>query len=116
VALHKALLKGGFRLPQCEKHFHDHDETWVILTGKGTGYWIDHDGKREDFQLEAGDVWMIPVGYEHGSEGLNSSDFTIAVFDGYMPAGCHKPGHYYVEKERYIPTFQLVKTSTSRYA
>jgi oxalate decarboxylase/phosphoglucose isomerase-like protein (cupin superfamily) len=116
MALHKGLLGKGFRLPQCEKHFHDHDETWIILKGKGGGYWVDHDGKREEFALEAGDAWLIPVGYEHGSDGPNSEDFTIAVFDGFMPPGCHKPGHYYVEKERYIPTFKLVKNPTERYA
>ena len=54
MAHHKALMKGGFLLPTCEKHFHDHDETWLILKGSGTGFWIDHDGKREDFVLEAG--------------------------------------------------------------
>jgi 2-desacetyl-2-hydroxyethyl bacteriochlorophyllide A dehydrogenase len=115
MAFHKGLMKGGFKLPQCEKHFHDHDETWLILSGKGTGYWIDPDGKREEFVLEAGDVWMIPTGYEHGSEGPNSEDFTINVFNGTQPPGSHKPGHYYVEKEGYIPSFELRKTPTSRY-
>ena len=87
MALHKAILKSGFRLPVCEKHFHDHDETWMILSGRGTGFWIDHGGKREEFALEAGDVWMLPAGYEHGSEGFkdtgrNSEDFTINVVNG----------------------------------
>jgi hypothetical protein len=36
-AWHKNLLKQGFHLPQCEKHFHDHDETWLILKG----WWWD---------------------------------------------------------------------------
>lgn len=121
MALHKGLLKGGFKLPVCEKHFHDHDETWVIQKGKGTGYWIDFGGKREEIALEEGDVWMIPAGYEHGSEGFkdtgkNSEDFTICVFNGTEPAGCHKPGHYYVEKEGYLPSFELKKTPTDRYA
>ena len=104
MTLLKGLLKSGFKLPECEKHFHDHDETWLILKGQGTGYWIDREGRREDFALEEGDVWMIPAGYEHGSEGLadtgkNSGDFTIAVHDGTMPPGCHEKGHYYVEQE-----------------
>ena len=121
MPLHKGLLKGGFNLPACEKHFHDHDETWVILKGKGTGYWIDHGGKREEFALTEGDVWMIPVGFEHGSDGFqdtgkNSEDFTICVFNGAEPPGSHKPGHYYVEKEGYIPSFELKKTATDRYA
>jgi 2-desacetyl-2-hydroxyethyl bacteriochlorophyllide A dehydrogenase len=115
MPLHKDHLNKGFRLPQCEKHFHDHDETWLILKGKGSGYWIDHDGQRQEFVLEAGDVWMVPAGYEHGSVGPNSEDFTIAVFNGTEPPGAHKPGHYYVEKEGYIPSFELKKAPTERY-
>jgi hypothetical protein len=115
MALHKGLLRGGFLLPECEKHFHDHDETWLILAGEGTGYWIDHERRREDFALAAGDVWMIPVGYEHGSDGPNSEDFRIAAFNGSAPPGCHQPGHYYVEKEGYLPSFELRKTPTARY-
>ncbi|NKB66671.1 MAG: zinc-binding dehydrogenase [Candidatus Latescibacteria bacterium] len=120
MSLYKGLLQDGFKLPECEKHFHDHDETWLILQGRGTGYWIDHQGQQQNFELEAGDVWMIPAGYEHGSEGLpengrNSDDFTIAVCDGTMPPGCHAKGHYYVEKEGYIPSFELQKTPTQRY-
>ena len=115
MALHKNLLGGGFALPQCEKHFHDHDETWIVLTGRGTSYWIDHAGKREEFTLEAGDVWMVPAGYEHGSEGPNSPDFKIAVFDGTRPPGSHPSGHYYIEKEGYIPSLELKKTPSDRY-
>ena len=76
MALHKGLLnedpdrrqwlgtwKG--KLPKGKKHFHDHDETWIILKGKGTSYWIDPAGSGVEFLLEEGDVWMIPVGYEH---------------------------------------------------
>lgn len=37
MALHKGLTKIGFNVLLCEKHFHDHDETWVILQGKGPG-------------------------------------------------------------------------------
>ncbi len=121
MALHKGLMDAGFPLPECEKHFHDHDETWLILKGKGTGYWIDHSGQREEFELAAGDVWMIPTGFEHGSEGFsaegkNSEDFMIAVFNGTLPEGSHDPAHYYVEKEGYLPSLTLAKTPTDRYA
>jgi len=121
VSLYKNFLAGGFLLPDCEKHFHDSDETWVVLEGRGTGYWIDHGGNREDFELEAGDVWMIPAGYEHGSDGIggsgtNTPDFKINVFLGTEAPGSHEPGHYYMEKEGYIPSFSLKKTPTDRYA
>ena len=115
MALHKGLMKDGARVPFCEKHFHDHDETWLIVDGCGLGYWIDYDGVREDFVLEAGDVWMIPAGYEHGSDGPNSPDFSVSVFNGTQAPGCHEPGHYYVEKEGYVPSLQLIKTQTKRY-
>ena len=113
--LHKGLLSQGFPLPTCEKHFHDHDETWLILTGRGNGYWIDHGGQYGAFELEAGDAWMIPAGYEHGCDGPNSEDFTIQVVWGTMAPGCHEPGHYYVEKEGYIPSLVLNKAPTNRY-
>ncbi|MCC5875618.1 MAG: cupin domain-containing protein [Candidatus Sumerlaeia bacterium] len=115
MALHKGHMKQGFKLPDCEKHFHDYDETWLILKGKGNGYWIDHQGQRVDFELEGGDVWMIPAGYEHGSDGPNSDDFEITVFLGTMPTGSHAPGHYYVERERYIPILKLARIPTERY-
>jgi 2-desacetyl-2-hydroxyethyl bacteriochlorophyllide A dehydrogenase len=120
VALHKGLQNKGFKLPTCEKHFHDHDETWMIMKGKGTAYWIDPSGNREEFELEGGDVWMIPAGYEHGTDGFpdtgqNTEDFTISTFIGTMPPGSHKPGHYYVEEEGYIPSLELRKTPSRRY-
>src|SRR5690349_17305523 len=106
MAIHKQHLSKGFRLPNCEKHFHDHDETWLILKGRGNAYWVDHDGRRNEFELEAGDVWMIPAGYEHGSAGPNSTDFEINVFNGTQSPGSHAPGHYYVEKEGYVPRLE----------
>jgi hypothetical protein len=120
MALHKGLLKQGVYSPNSEKHFHDYDQIWIILSGRGTVYWIDHAGKREDFILEAGDVWMVPAGYEHGSEGFketgkNSDDYTAAIINGTLPVGSHKPGHYYIEKEHYIATLEVRKTPTDRY-
>lgn len=120
MALHKGLMREGFKLPTCEKHFHDYDETWLILSGRGTGYWIDQDGVREDFNLESGDVWMIPAGFEHGSEGfletkINSEDFRIQVFNGTLAPGHHALGHHYIEHSRYIPRLTLTKTPTDRY-
>ena len=120
MSLHKGLLRDGFFLPRLEKHFHDHDEVWLILAGRGTAYWIDADGRREDFELETGDVLVVPAGFEHGSEGFsetgeNSSDFTVAVCIGTRPAGAHEFGHYFMEEEEYIPSLELKRTPTERY-
>ena len=42
-----------------EKHFHDFDETWVITGGKCNAYMVDREGKREEFVLAAGDIWIL---------------------------------------------------------
>lgn len=96
------------------KHFHDHDETWVVLEGRAKAYMIDRDGKRDEFILEAGDCWMIEVGVEHGADPM-TPEFKLIWIHGTMPPGCHKPAHYCMEEEGYIPSFKLTKTPTNRY-
>ncbi|WP_439366081.1 hypothetical protein ACNJYD_09210 [Bradyrhizobium sp. DASA03005] len=66
---------------------------------RGKGYWVDHDGMRQDFNLESGDVWMIPPGFENGSEGFpetdnSSEDFRIQVFNGTLAPGRHSLRHH----------------------
>ncbi len=113
---HKGLLKKAAKSQAIERHFHDYDQTWIVLSGTGTAYWIDRSGKREDFVMEAGDVLMTPAGYEHGSEGdKNSEDYTMVSFNGSLGEGAHPPAHYYMEKEGYIPTLTVKKTPTNRY-
>lgn len=68
-----------------------------------------------DFELEAGDAGMAPAGFEHGSDGPDSEDFRIVVFNGTLPEDSHPPGHYHVEREGYIPELQLVRRPTDRY-
>lgn len=113
MALHAGMLTQGFTMPSCEKHFHDHDETWLILAGRGTAYVIDHDGRREDIALQAGDVLMIPAGCEHGSDGPNT--FAMNAVIGTLAPGAHPPGHYYVEESGYLPSLSLVRTPSERY-
>jgi hypothetical protein len=97
-----------------EKHFHDHDETWIITRGKCNAYAIDREGKREDFVLEAGDIWMVETGVEHGCDPCEGG-VDIFPFPGTIPEGSHQPGHYYMEKERYMPTLRVEKTPIDRY-
>lgn len=113
MTLHRGLLLSGFTMPACEQHFHDHDETWLILAGRGSAFLIDHDGRREDVELQAGDVLMIPAGYEHGSEGPNT--FAMTAFNGTLAEGAHQPGHYYLEHERYVPSLSLLRHPSDRY-
>lgn len=98
-----------------EKHFHDHDETWIVLSGRLKAFMIDRDGTTDEFELTAGDVWMIEAGVEHGCKIL-SDEAVIFPFPGTLPEGCHPPAHYDMEKEGYMPTLKLVKEPLDRYA
>ena len=49
-----------------EMHFHDHDETWIVMGGKGTASMVDTDGTESEFEIEQGDIWMVEAGVEHG--------------------------------------------------
>lgn len=115
------LIKLGERKPNIftparpiEKHFHDHDETWVVMEGRATAYMIDREGNRREFEIEAGDIWMIEVGWEHGADPI-TPEFKLISFPGTRPEGAQPLGHYYVEKEGYIPHFELRKVATDRY-
>lgn len=115
-----ALIKKGENIgiftPQrpIEKHFHDHDEIWVVLEGRAKACMIDRQGERHEFLLEEGDCWMIDVGCEHGADPL-TEQFKVIYIHGFVAPGAHRPGHYYMEQEGYIPTLELKKIPTDRY-
>ena len=96
-----------------EKHFHDHDETWIIMGGACRAFMVDRDGRRDEFDLHAGDLWMIEAGVEHGCTPLGDG-VSIFPFPGTLPEGSHPPGHYYVEREGYLPTLRVVRTPLDR--
>ena len=96
-----------------EMHFHDSDETWVIMSGKCLAHSVDRDGKHEDFMLEEGDIWMVEAGIEHGCDPIDG-EVLIFPFMGTLPEGSHKPGHYYFEKEKYMPTLIVKKEPLER--
>ncbi len=97
-----------------EKHFHDHDETWIMMGGRVKAFMVDRDGKYSEFILEEGDIWMIEAGVEHGCEVLGENA-KIFPFPGTVPEESHKPGHYYLEKEGYLPTLHVTKEPSDRY-
>ncbi len=86
MALHKNLLNSGFALPECEKHFHDHDETWIILAGRGIAV-----SEGNSYQVGPGDCVATEMGHHH--------DFPIvfqpvkAVFFETTLAGQKRHGH-----------------------
>jgi len=96
-----------------EKHFHDHDETWFIMGGRAIGFMVDRSGEYSEFLLEEGDIWMVEAGVEHGCRPMD--EVLIFPLAGTIPEGSHKPGHYHMEEERYMPTLKVVKKPCDRY-
>jgi mannose-6-phosphate isomerase-like protein (cupin superfamily) len=96
-----------------EKHFHDHDETWFIMGGRCKARMVDRSGEVSEFMLEEGDVWMVEAGIEHGCDPIGEVE--IFPIPGTIPEGSHPPGHYYMEKERYLPTLKVTKEPLDRY-
>ena len=45
----------------------------------------------------------------------SESPVRIFPFPGTIPEGSHEPGHYYMEKEGYLPTMNVAKTPIDRY-
>lgn len=98
-----------------EKHFHDQDETWVIMGGRARAHMVDRDGKHSEFLIEAGDIWMVEAGVEHGCDPIDDEGVDIFPFAGTIPEESHPFGHYYMEKERHMPTLYVKKTAIDRY-
>ena len=96
-----------------EKHFHDHDETWFIMGGKAKAFMVDRSGKYSEFMLEKGNIWMVEAGVEHGCDPMD--EILIFPVSGTIPEGSHTPGHYDMEKERYMPTLRVEKSPCDRY-
>jgi hypothetical protein len=85
-----------------------------MMGGSARAFMVDRDGKRSEFTLEGGDIWMVEAGVEHGCDPIDD-EVLIFPFPGTIPEGSHKPGHYYMEKERYMPTLQVDKKPCDRY-
>ena len=96
-----------------EMHFHDSDETWIMMGGKAMAHMVDREGNPSDFELEEGDIWMVEAGIEHGCDPI-TDEVLIFPFMGTLPEGSHTPGHYYFEKENYMPTLVLRKDPLQR--
>ena len=99
-----------------EMHFHDYDETWIMTAGRAKAFMIDREGERHEFDIAAGDIWMVEAGIEHGCDPDPETGVDIFPFSGTIPEGSHTPGHYYMEKEGYMPTLVVNKTPIARYA
>ena len=98
-----------------EMHFHDHDETWIVVAGRAKAFMVDRDGTRSEFDIVAGDIWMVEAGVEHGCDPDPQTGVRIFLFPGTIPEGSHRPGHYDMEKEGYMPTLVVSKTPLERH-
>ncbi len=97
-----------------EKHFHDCDETWIVMGGACRGFLVGRDGKEESFPLTAGDIWMVEAGIEHGCDP-DEGGVDIFPFMGTIPEGEVGEGHLYMEDHNYMPTLHVIKTPIDRY-
>lgn len=97
-----------------EMHFHDHDETWIMMGGKGRATMVDRDGTTSEFDIEEGDIWMVEAGVVHGVMPT-TEELLIFPFNGSIPLGSHTPGHYYMDKEQYMPVMCVAKVPLDQY-
>ena len=98
-----------------EMHFHDYDETWIMMGGKAMAHMVDREGNKEDFELAEGDIWMVEAGVDHGCDAI-TDEVLIFPFPGTIPEGSHEPGHYYFDKEQYMPTLVVRRDPLGRPA
>ncbi|MBU7004981.1 MAG: hypothetical protein HXS50_05400, partial [Theionarchaea archaeon] len=83
------------------------------MGGRAKAFMVDRSGEEKEFMLEDGDIWMVEAGVEHGCDPLD--EILIFPVAGTIPDGSHPPGHYYMRKERYLPTLKVVKEPCNRY-
>lgn len=74
-----------------DKHFHDCDEYWIIIEGKGL---VVSEGVR--YRVQAGDCVITRAG-EHHDFPIVDEPILAVWFEGSM-VGKKRPGHLYCEK------------------
>lgn len=89
------LAVGGIREP----HWHPNSDEWAyVLEGKVRLTVVDPKGRRAIEDLEAGDVWFVPVGYGHSTINIgnteahfllvhNNGDFTTIELSEWVAGG-----------------------------
>jgi len=92
-----------------ERHFHDFDEMWHVLSG--TGHAIEHfkNGEKAEYDLGPGDMLVTSVGDEHEGWCTSEEPWVLKVFTSTLPEGA-RFGHLHRPKdteEKGIPGFAL---------
>jgi len=72
-----------------ERHFHDYDEHWYIIAGKGRAI-VYENGERKEYRVEPGDIVITYMGDEH--ELVADEPISLICFAGKIPKGARQ-GH-----------------------
>ena len=87
---------------EVELHFHDYDEPWFILSGRGTAILVE-SGESREYLIGAGDVVVTYAGDEHGLKV--EEPMTLVYVPGTVPAGA-RMGHLHMPED--APAKRLV--------
>jgi len=90
---------------EVESHFHDYDELWFILGGRGRAILIE-SGERREFEISAGDIVVTCAGDEHALLPLER--LTLVWVPGTIPPGA-RMGHLHMPDD--APARRLVLSS-----
>ena len=87
---------------EVELHFHDYDEPWFIVSGRGVAILVER-GKRHEYAIAAGDVVVTYAGDEHGLKV--EEPMTLVYVPGTVAAGA-RLGHLHMPQD--APARRLV--------
>ncbi len=87
---------------EVELHFHDYDEPWFIVSGRGSAILVEK-GERREHPIGPGDIVVTYAGDEHGLKV--EEPLTLVYVPGTMPAGARQ-GHLHMPED--APAKRLV--------
>ena len=80
---------------EVELHFHDYDEPWFILSGRGTAILVE-SGERHEYPIGPGDIVVTYAGDEHGLKV--DEPLSLVYVPGTMPPGARQ-GHLHLPED-----------------
>ena len=92
-----------------ERHFHDYDEMWFVVSG--TGHAIEHlkSGEKVEYDLGPGDMLVTSIGDEHEGWATSEEPWVLKVFTSTIPEGA-RMGHLHTPQDveaKGVPSFGL---------
>jgi quercetin dioxygenase-like cupin family protein len=92
-----------------ERHFHDYDEMWYVVSGTGHAIEYLKNGEKKEYDLGPGDMLLTSVGDEHEGRCTSDEPWVLKVFSSTLPEGA-RMGHLHTPKdmeEKGPPAFAL---------